>query len=259
MQINPTDTSMQKHALISVVLALTFFANAQEYQHSVGVNVGGTNGISYKGLLPECNNWYITADINTTVSVTQGASWAFTYMNPIMQIYLEENAKAGKLDDRFAYWTLVGHPNFIYQGKIKDFSKSSLYGFVGPGISFGMMQYASFGKGITMGDAWRLMESDRKAHSTAGNMATHYYGSTNPYGFKLGINASFGFELCLHNAPINIGFDFRPGWGCYMKPYYIGKVDYIVQGVTLTDDNAQAYASFSFFDWSLGLTLRYRL
>jgi len=250
---------MKKNILISILLTFSLLSNAQEYSHSVGINVGGMNGLSYKGLLPKCSSWYVVADLNTTVSISQGMDWAFTYMNPVMQIYLEDNAKSGRIDNQFVYWTFVGNPNFVYQGKIKDFSKVSLYGFIGPGLSFGMMQAAIIGKGMSMEDAWQSMESSRKAHELAGDLSTHLYGSGNPYAFKIGANASFGFELCLHNSPVNIGFDFRPGWGCYIKPYHIGKVDYIVQGATLTDENAHAYASFSFFDWSLGLSIRYRI
>lgn len=101
-------------------------------------------------------------------------------------------------------YTFEANPNILYQATIKDFSFGALDWVAGGGVSLGL----------------------------ANNIGeTH-----NPFG-KFGINAFGGLELCFTDAPLALGFDFRPGYG-------------------LAFDNQ---FTESFFDWSLGASLRYRI
>jgi len=189
------------------------------------------NGLSYKGSVKDYDHFFVVVDLNTTVAASRGMSWALTFNNIDLQSVADENLKHGTNANQFTYWTFVGNPNFIYQAPIADYEQFSSHWFAGGGVSFGMMQVFEFPD----------------------------FGMKTPYGFKVGANALLGFELCFKNTPLNLSFDFRPGWGCYMKPINMGEMNYTYQGEERVQNPAMAYMDFSFFDWSAGISLRYRL
>lgn len=65
-----------------------------------------------------------------------------------------------------------------------------------------------------------------------------------PFGGKFGVNAMVGAEYIFAGTPIAIGIDFRPGYGLAFAP--VGEI----AGVKAT-------SLVNYFDWGLGLSVRY--
>lgn len=98
-------------------------------------------------------------------------------------------------------WTFQLQPNLYYQKNIFNGNSCNIAALVGGGVSLG---YASeFYSNIDLG--------------------------------KWGINAIAGVEFILHNAPISIGLDFRPGYGMMFMPDL----------------------ALHMFDWALAANVRY--
>lgn len=109
-------------------------------------------------------------------------------------------------------YTFEANPNILYQATIKDFSFGTLDWVAGGGVSLGLI---------------------------------NAIGNTQEPDGKFGINAFGGLELCFSDAPLALGFDFRPGYGLGFGSF--------------KDEDFRFNYHYNFFDWSLGASLRYRI
>lgn len=99
------------------------------------------------------------------------------------------------------FFTFELTPSLLYQNLVTEFDEGRLDWYAGGGVSIGMGQ--GFNGGALMG--------------------------------KFGFHGMGGIEF-VFDAPVNVGLDFRPGYGL------------------LFDD----YAELSFFDWTVAASVRYR-
>lgn len=216
---------MKKISLFAAMLLCALTISARPYQHSVGVNVGGINGVSYKGYVRSLEHMFVIADLGVKVSASKGMSY-----NVISTTSGGGHSSTDTYSDRtnahFVYYSFEANPNLGYQGDIKDFDFASLHWYAGGGISAGFSQYAP---------DWGLIASSRK-------------DLDNPYWFKFGINAIAGVEMCLKNAPVNFGLDFRPGVA----------IDMDSSSRTLGVIKTTEFAAVTYFDWALAASIRYR-
>lgn len=231
---------MKKYFFLAAMMLSALCMGAQVYQHSVGVNVGGINGLSYKGFIGSNEHLFITADLGVKLSQTQGVAGTYSYYNTFSGGVESDKGHFSSPNYKMLYWTLEANPNMGYQGEIADFGAGTICWFAGGGISLGMLQTAE-GTGSR---AWKNMKILRDEYKKDSNRYPY------PYNFKMGVNALIGMELCLKRAPINIGIDFRPGWGEYFWRYKYSNAYYHE-----TDNEKYSYA---FFDWGLAASIRYR-
>lgn len=103
-------------------------------------------------------------------------------------------------------YSFEANPNVVYQQAIKEFSWGDLDWFVGGGASLGMAQFLS-------------------------TMSSGVDGTMGKFGF----NAMAGLEIGFTEAPLSLGFDFRPGYGLAFK----------------------RDLAYNYFDWRLAVSLRY--
>lgn len=208
---------MKKISLFAAMLLCALTISARPYQHSVGVNVGGINGASYKGFVRSLEHMFIIADLGVKVSATKGM-----YISELVRYQGSSATGTESRNEPFVYYSFEANPNLGYQGDIKDFDFASLHWYAGGGISAGVSQY---------GSNWAEISDARKY-------------ADEPYWFKFGINAIAGVEMCLKNAPLNIGVDFRPGMATDVNSRSFGNATYIT--------------AITYFDWALAASLRYR-
>lgn len=259
---------MKKSFFVAAMLLGAMTMSAAPYQHSIGITAGGLNGVEYKGFLND--HVVIAADLGVRLSQSQGMSWAISLSDKDAEDAFKQ--MGGKLSDsnndvKFAYWTFEGAVNVAYQGTIKDWSAGSLQWFAGGGMSLGMVQFQPFGKydGYytqnpktgkdikNAGDAWKAMKDARKTYNDLSSDEKKY--EMNPLNFKFGMNAYAGMEFAFSNVPLVLGMDFRPGLGM------------AINGRKWHDELPEKMAAYecdmiqtnAFFDWSLGVTLRYCL
>lgn len=216
---------MKKVILSAMILLGTLTLSAQDYVHSIGVNVGSMYGVSYKGFIFGIDGLALQADLGVRLSTTSSAiSGNINYK----QNGSTTNKSISDTKDIFGksvnpvYFTFEVNPNIVYQQPITDFGWGSLSWFAGGGVSVGLMKWA---------DEWGHMNKKE-----------------NKVGGKFGINGLGGLELGFSGAPLAMSFDFRPGYGLAFKS---DKQDDGMGGTTETRTTA------SFFDWALVLGLRY--
>ncbi len=102
------------YVVLASVLCLASL-NAAEYKHSIGAEVGGLNGVSYKGFIFSNPNLALQADLAVGV-----------FASGFVQ---------GGYYSGFSAWDFTANPNLVYQGDIaKGFSW-----FAGGGVNLGMM------------------------------------------------------------------------------------------------------------------------
>lgn len=216
---------MKKISLFAAMLLCALTISARPYQHSVGVNVGGINGASYKGFVRSLEHMFIIADLGVKVSASKGMSC--TEIDHIeMGGQSSTETSSWSQSSHFVYYSFEANPNLGYQGDIKDFDFASLHWYAGGGVSVGLSQ---------LGGNWGEIADARKY-------------ADKPFDFKLGINAIAGVEMCLKNAPLNIGVDFRPGMATNM---HFHSESYGAMSAT-------QFMSATYFDWALAASLRYR-
>lgn len=257
---------MKKSLFVAAMLLGAMTMSAAPYQHSIGITAGGLNGVEYKTFVGE--HFVVAADLGVQLGATKNLTETITYSNSDAQkAYEKFNETSITLDAKFAYWAFQGAANFAYQGTVKDWSAGSLQWFAGGGINMGLMQGQTYdkyegsyptnmktGKDIkTVGDAWKAMKDTRKVYKDSDDPKKDF-GSKNPYEFKLGINAYAGMEFVFSNVPLVLGMDFRPGLGIGMKNI---KDATVFDPETGTNYECNELLSIAFFDWSLGVSLRY--
>lgn len=205
-----------------LLCALTI--SARPYQHSVGVNVGGINGVSYKGYVRSLEHMIVIADLGVKVSATKGLTESII-QHTSGQGQSSTDYQTASDNGHYVYYSFEANPNLGYQGDIADLDVASFHWYAGGGISAGFSQISN---------NWDNIAEQRKYES--------------PYWFKFGINAIAGAEMCLKNAPVNFGLDFRPGVAINMDSNtlnYMGVKRY-------------TFISATHFDWALAASIRYR-
>lgn len=104
-------------------------------------------------------------------------------------------------------YTFEFNPDILYQSLVAEFDEGRVDWYAGGGLSLGLMR----------------------------DMAVTY-DEYDPTLGKFGVNAVAGVELLFDAVPVNLSFDFRPGYGiAFIKDYHL-----------------------SFFDWALTVGVRYR-
>ena len=247
---------MKKSFFVAAMLLGAMTMSAAPYQHSIGITAGGLNGVEYKGFLND--HVVIAADLGVRLSQSQGMSWAISLSDKDAEDAFKQ--MGGKLSDsnndvKFAYWTFEGAVNVAYQGTIKDWSAGSLQWFAGGGMSLGMIQFVGWDKDShpSVHDVWKAMKDDRKAYNDLSSDEKKY--TMNPLNFKFGMNAYAGMEFAFSNVPLVLGMDFRPGLGMAIN----GCKWQGMNPKKMTMYDCDMIQTNAFFDWSLGVTLRYCL
>lgn len=167
---------MKKYLLVAALVLAVVAADARDYKHSIGVNVGSLNGISYKGYVRSQEHFVFQFDANVQLGyASRGASWA-----------TDKDGKSSKVydSDPFGFYAFVVNPNLMYQGDCGDWSWASMHWFIGGGIDLGLMwnQYTKI-------------------------------GSYNSNWLKVNEHVLTGVEFDLKAVPLNFGLDLRPGIG----------------------------------------------
>lgn len=120
---------MKKSLLIAAFILGTIVAQARPYNHSVGVNLGSYNGISYKGYIRSMEHLVVQTDINFQASTTRG--YLLSYSNGSQQSSTSFPKVA------FDYFSVTASPNIMYQTEVANFSGATMNVFVGGGIELG--------------------------------------------------------------------------------------------------------------------------
>lgn len=120
---------MKKSLLIAAFILGTIVAQARPYNHSVGVNLGSYNGISYKGYIRSMEHLVVQTDINFQASTTRGLLVSGT----------EGSRQFSNSDPKIAfdYFSVTASPNIMYQTEVANFSGATMNVFVGGGIELG--------------------------------------------------------------------------------------------------------------------------
>lgn len=247
---------MKKSLFVAAMLLGAMTMSAAPYQHSIGITAGGLNGVEYKGFLND--HLVIAADLGVRLSQSQGVTSTISFSNKDAQdVYEKYNGKLTQTnnDVKFVDWTFEGAVNVAYQGTIKDFSAGSLQWFAGGGMSIGMVQFVSWDKDVSpsVHDIWTAMKDARKAYNDLSSKEQEY--TMNPLNFKFGMNAYAGMEFAFSNVPLVLGFDFRPGLGMAIN----GCKTEVYDPEKMAGYECNMIETSAFFDWSLGVTLRYCL
>lgn len=233
---------MTKKTILTIIFcAAAFLASANGYEHSVGVSLGGFNGLSYKGFIFGHDNLALQIDLGARVS-NMGIPGRTHVHYPGFSEY---DFIYPRRTDRLVYYTLEVNPNIIYQSQFGSSSACDFSWLAGGGISLGAMEGS---------DSWKHMGQIHHYVETTYPDGTSYYDdywtkNPDPYSFKFGINAITGVEVHFSSAPIALAAEFRLGYGLLVEKCEAGEFD----GTLYHDD----ITSYSFFDWSLGLALRY--
>lgn len=251
---------------LAVVLGMAAMANAQDYKHSVGAVVGNMYGVSYKGFIFGVDGLALQADLGVKLS---NFGKNFTQTTKVDQT-IDGTSQAGfpvsattsypvsgaVNPPSYDYFTFELNPNIVYQMAIKEFGFGKLSWYAGGGISLGMMKAGASGKyywddkGAAHNFWWAMSQRiDHYNSITGAKEGTEEYV---PSQFKFGFNAVAGLELSLSNAPIVLGFDFRPGYG-------LGAFSTSDKATTaLGEVKDKTSCTTSFFDWTLAASVRYR-
>lgn len=120
---------MKKSLLIAAFILGTIVAQARPYNHSVGVNLGSYNGISYKGYIRSMEHLVVQTDINFQASTTRG--YLLSGSNGSQQ------SSTSFPKDAFDYFSVTASPNIMYQTEVANFSGATMNVFVGGGIELG--------------------------------------------------------------------------------------------------------------------------
>lgn len=282
---------MKKSLFIAVLLLSALTISARPYKHSVGINLGGANGFSYKGYVGDMDQMIVVVDFNAKLSASKGVYTVSEYANKDVEDYCQKTigknyGENNNSDVKFVYWTAEINPNLGYQRQIADLSGATLHYIIGGGISLGMAQMSTYDKDLSMADAWKNMKDARKAYRDAlkdapsdeeiyvglgRNDKGEFVGRSNtsrdkaagsgdyhrPYALKLGINLLTGFEFCFKNAPIALGVDVRPGMGTNIDFTVSKNLNYVKDNHQAIEKDAVRLYTSVYFDWSAGISLRY--
>ena len=173
---------MKKTFFSALMLLFTLTVCAQDYTHSIGVNVGSMYGVSYKGFIFGVDGLALQADLGVRLGITSKAVSGNFY---VKVGGTNTHATYSELWCDPVYFTFEANPNIIYQSNIASWDFGSLDWYAGGGVSLGLMKWA---------DNW-------------GNI------SKADVDGKFGINAIGGLELGFSGAPLALSLDLRPGYG----------------------------------------------
>lgn len=213
---------MKKFTFVAAMLLSATIAFAASYEHSVGVNVGGLYGASYKAFLFGNDNLALQIDLGVRLEETAGS---FKY-------------KIGDSSSKFKFksanfYTFEVNPNVMYQDEFYSFNGGSLSWFAGGGVSLGLMGEYSWCS--IKHESWNNYDWPYR-------IITNENGANTIYG-KFGINAIAGLELEFSKVPLALSFDFRPGYGLGFWGKKVNDVKY--------------NSTLNFFDYTISVGLRY--
>ena len=222
---------MKKTFIAAFMLLAAFTVSAQDYTHSIGVNVGSMYGVSYKGFIFGVDGLALQADLGVKLISIAGEATN----KP------EKGDKSTYSLKDLPVFTFEANPNILYQSNISSWDFGSLDWFAGGGVSIGFMQ--QFGTGKLKGDDDKWYDYKIKdAENSVGKGKNPIYG-------KMGVNAIGGLELGFSSVPLALSFDFRPGFGLGWHT----EKEKEVEGMT----TPKTTTTIPFFDWALNVGLRY--
>ena len=172
---------MKKYLLVAALVLSVVAADARDYKHSIGINAGSLNGITYKGYVRDNEHFVFQFDANVHIGyASKGVTWL-----------TDKDGKASKAydSDAFGFYALVVNPNLMYQGNCGDWNWATMHWFIGGGIDLGW--------------EWEQRTS---------------LGSYKSDWLKFNEHVLTGIEFDLKAVPLNIGLDLRPGLG---EKFYI--------------------------------------
>lgn len=233
-----------KKLILSLLLlcSVSFLAIANDYTHSVGVSLGGFNGFTYKGFIFGVDGLALEADLGARVSNMgqPGSTYVRHPGHHEADFFIPRGdwAKASNLN----YYTVEINPNILYQRTFANTNIADFSWFAGGGFSMGIMDSGK--KWTTIGMIYNY---------TTGEYTPDEYHRLE---FKFGIGAMLGMEAAFKSAPLNLSVEFRPGYG--LSNLYLVKEAGWAGADGVTPDPYDSNNATNFFDWSLGLSLRYR-
>ncbi len=216
---------MKRNLIVAIMLLGALSMSAREYQHSAGVIVGNSFGLSYKGYIRGSEHFVIETNLTTKLL----APGPYTLDFAAAASAGKYKANTGDIWGRGTNDFLIfeASPNFFYQAQAADLGIAVMNWYAGGGIGVGALW------GTT--DHFRTIEGFGKSLKTP--------------AFKIDEHGVAGLEFCFKSLPLNLSVDFRPGLGefIYVRAYSDSYVT-----------TAAAMAGI-FFDWTLGVALRYRI
>jgi hypothetical protein len=264
---------MKRFSILLIAAMTAISAFAQEYKHSAGVITGSFNALSYKLFFTE--KLAVQADLGFGVVATSGTG-SFGYR------WTEEFGAGTEVDYKAklnaSLWTFQLSPNVVYHLNIADKEWCRISAVLGGGISLGYAKFNSSprvvsdkmiynayptegpSETIEFDNIYVLDKKDEEIkYSQLMEGGFQSVGVQNSNYGKFGVNAMLGIEVALKNAPITLGFDFRPGYGMlftgHSKEYKELKEYWTKDGGQ--GDYKETPFVYSFFDWSISTSIRY--
>lgn len=194
---------MKRYSIAVIALLIAATVWAQDYRHSFGIIAGSFNGISYKFHAYEDVAFQL--DLGASINKTPFGKARYRYGGEAFDILG---------DDAVFNICYQFNPNVMWQGELTD--------------NF----FCFFGGGFTVGVIW--CDFDFITHTG------YHVHLENTSEAKFGVNGLMGMEYCFEEAPLTLGFDFRPGYGV--------EYDHVTPDISYERH---------FFDWSLSAALRY--
>ncbi len=161
---------------MAVCLLSAVTISAREYQHSVGIIVGNSFGLSYKGYVRSSDHFVVETNLLTKMIVPG-------------QFTMFGKGLKGKSKD-MNMLSLEANPNFYYQGLAAEFNGVSMYWYAGGGIGLGAL--------------WSTWDGYKNLYG---------FDDEKVPALKFDEHAVAGLEVCFSNIPLNLSMDFRPGIG----------------------------------------------
>lgn len=244
---------MKRVLLLAGIFCLfTASVFAQDYKQSAGVVAGSLNGLSYKAFITE--NLAIQADLAFGMLSTTGTGM-YSY-----QIKSKENGTASgstyKQKINTSLWNFQLAPNCVYQKNFVEKDWCTIAAVMGGGVSIGYAKASADPKVLSEEIISYDSDGDIYKDKQVFEEEADKDGLYSDFG-KFGINAMLGLEVVLKNAPITLGFDFRPGYGLMFtghdEDYEMRKKQYENWG----REYSESVLTYHFFDWSIAASIRY--
>ena len=173
---------------------------------------------------------YAQSSYNHSIGVTVGTFYGPTYKTFLMEkmaLQVDLGVKLNTiLDWPGVAWDLELNPNLAYQSNIGN---SGLLWFAGGGLSLGYAFVETY-----------------KSYSDYFNAG------------KFGVNAIIGMEYIFSSVPLSLQLDFRPGYGLIFYNEILDPSDiWWAEILGMTDKDYKYKIRDHYFDWTIGLSLRY--
>lgn len=231
----------KRNLLLSLCLLTCMAVCANPYDHSLGVSMGGFNGLSYKLWK---NNFAFQMDVGTRVSVGTGSG----------DFYRSSTYYVGY---DWLNLTLEAIPTFLFQKSVFSNRICDIAPYFGAGVSLGYLSPRGY-----------LAKQNV-------NNTTAYLAAEEGMG-KFGIHTAMGLEFAFAKC-LSLSFDFKPGYGLgfggvdgeytYISKYttreryydsYSRSYKYRdVEHSETRKDWAYSFGLLHYFDWSLSMALRF--